>query len=145
MVIWVNLSFGQIGRFAVVDTGAGTQGKLAILPFHSLGIDYVVNPQDITSNMIIEKIQMVPIGTYLKLKTEDIEILRLKANKQSSVTGKSLRQLDKSFKKSIIVGAIVRKDKVIIPWGDLVINENDEAIMLCNREHNDRVKKLFSG
>ena len=76
--------------------------------FDSLGIDYVVNPQDITSNMIIEKIQMVTIGTYLKLKTADIEILRLKASKHSFVTGKSLRQLDKSFKKSVVVGAIVR-------------------------------------
>ncbi len=112
--------------------------------FDSLGIDHVVNPQDITSNMIIEKIQMVPIGTYLKLKTADIEISRLKANRRSSVTGKSLRQLDNSFKKSIIVGAIVRNDQVIIPWGDVVIEENDEVITLCPREHNRWVNKLFN-
>jgi trk system potassium uptake protein TrkA len=112
--------------------------------FNSIGIDHVVNPQDVTSNMIIEQIQMVPIGTYLKLKTADIEISRLKANKHSSVTGKSLRQLDSSFKKSIIVGAIVRKDEVIIPWGDVIIEENDEVITLCQREHNNWVNKLFN-
>jgi trk system potassium uptake protein TrkA len=112
--------------------------------FDSLGIDHVVNTQDITSNMIIDKIQMVPIGTYLKLKTTDIEILRLKVNRRSSVAGKSLRELDKSFKKSIIVGAIVRRDEVIIPWGDIVIEENDEVIILCRREHNNWVTKLFN-
>jgi trk system potassium uptake protein TrkA len=112
--------------------------------FDSLGIDHVVNPQDITSKMIIEKIQMVPIGTYLKLKTADIEILRLKANKRSSVTGKSLRDLDQFSKKSIIVGAIVREDEVIIPWGGIVIEENDEVIMLCRKEHSNWVNKLFN-
>ncbi len=35
--------------------------------FHSLGIDHVIIPDEITLNMIIEKIQMVPIGTYIKL------------------------------------------------------------------------------
>ncbi len=112
--------------------------------FDSLGIDHVVNAQDITSNMIIDKIQMVPIGTYLKLKTTDIEILRLKVNRRSSVAGKSLRELDKSFKKSIIVGAIVRRDEVIIPWGDIIIEEDDEVIILCRREHNNWVTKLFN-
>ena len=112
--------------------------------FDSLGIDHVVNTQDITSNMIIDKIQMVPIGTYLKLKTTDIEILRLKVDRRSSVVGKSLRELDKSFKKSIIVGAIVRRDEVIIPWGDIVIEKDDEVIILCRREHNNWVTKLFN-
>ena len=84
--------------------------------FDSLGIDHVVNPQEITANMIIENIQIAPIGTCLKLKTAAIEILRLKAGRRSFVTGKSLRELDTSFKKSIIVGAIVREDKVIIPY-----------------------------
>ncbi len=112
--------------------------------FDSLGIDYVVNQQDITSNMIIEKIQMMPIGTYLKLKSADIEILRLRAGKKSSVTGKSLQEIDKMFKKSLIVGAIVRGEEVIIPWGGIVIEENDEVITLCGREHSNRVSKLFN-
>ncbi|MCG8431260.1 MAG: Trk system potassium transporter TrkA [Candidatus Omnitrophica bacterium] len=111
--------------------------------FNSLGIDHVINPQDITSNMIIEKIQMVPIGTYLKLKSADIEILRLKAGRRSRVAGKSLRQLDKNFKKSVVVGAIVRGKEVIIPWGDIIIAENDEVIALCRREDTRWVNRLF--
>ena len=111
--------------------------------FDSLGIDHVVNPRDITSNMIIEKIQMVPIGTYLQLKTGDIEILRLKAAKKSRVVGKSLKQLDKDFRKSVIIGAIVRDNEVIIPWGDIAIQENDEVIAFCRKEHSSWVNKLF--
>jgi len=112
--------------------------------FESLGIDHVVNPQDVTSNMIIEQIQMVPIGTYLKLKGADIEISRLKVNEKSPVAGKSLKELDGYFKKLIIVGAIVRGDEVIIPWGDVVIKDGDEVITLCHREHNSWVSRLFN-
>ena len=63
--------------------------------FNTLGIDHIVNPQDITSNMIIEKIQMVPIGSYLRLKTADIEIQRLKVAQFCKINGKALNQLDK--------------------------------------------------
>ncbi len=111
--------------------------------FNSLGVDYIVNPQDITANMIIEKILMAPIGAYLKLKTIDIEISRLKAHTKSHVVGQSLRQLTKDFRRAVIIGAIVRNDKVIIPWGDIVIEAGDEVITLCPKEHTTWVHKLF--
>lgn len=113
--------------------------------FNSLGIDHVINPQHVTSNRIIEKIRMAPIGTYLKLKTADIEIIRFTAVKKSPVVGKSLRQLGKNLKKSAIVGAIVRKNEVIIPWGDVVIEDDDEVIVLCRPDDRDRLRKLFGG
>ena len=112
--------------------------------FNTLGIDHIVNPQDITSNMIIEKIQIAPIGSYLKLKTIDIEVQRLKATKMSPIIGKALNQLDKLLKESIVIGAIIRDNQVIIPWGETVIKENDEAIILCKKEQIEWVRKWFT-
>ncbi len=112
--------------------------------FHSLGIDHIINLQQITLNAIIEKIQIVSLGTYLKLKTTGIKVVRLKAEKNSSVTGKSLRELDKLFKKSIIIGCIIRRNSVIIPEGAITIEDNDEAIVLCQSQNIDLAHKLFS-
>ena len=112
--------------------------------FSSLGIDRIINPYDITLNMIIEKIQMVPIGTYLKLRSADIEVIRLQAKKDSPVAGKSLRDLDNFVKKSIIIGCIIRRNEVIIPWGDTVIEEGDEVIVLTRREHINWINKQFN-
>ncbi|MCP4653621.1 MAG: Trk system potassium transporter TrkA [Candidatus Omnitrophica bacterium] len=112
--------------------------------FSTLGIDHIVNPQDITSNMIVEKIQMVHIGSYLKLKTADIEVQRLKAGKMCPIAGKALNTLDKFIKKSIIIGAIVRGNQIIIPWGQTIIEENDEVIVLCKKEQIDWVIKWFA-
>jgi len=111
--------------------------------FSSLGMDHIIYPQENTLNAIIEKIQMVSIGAYLKLKTADIEIMRLKARKNSSVTGKSLHQLDKLFKKSIIIGCIIRENSVIIPSGDTVIEENDVVMVLSRKENINLVNRLF--
>ena len=112
--------------------------------FHSLGIDYIINPQQITLNAIIEKIQTVSLGAYLKLKTADIEVVRIETKKNSSVAGKSLRELDKLFKKSIVIGCIIRNNSVIIPEGSTTIEYADEAIVLCHKKQIGLVHKWFN-
>ena len=111
--------------------------------FASLGMDHVIYPQEITLNAIIEKIQIVSIGTHLKLKTADLEVIRIKAGKRSPATGKPLQELDKFFKKSVIIGCIIHENKVIIPQGDTVIKENDELLILSRKENIRLVNKAF--
>jgi len=112
--------------------------------FSSLGIDYIINPNDITLNMIIEKIQMIPIGSYLKLKCADSEVMRIKVKKESSIVGTMIRDLDDFHKKSIVIGCIIRGDDVIIPWGGTQIQEEDEILLLTSSEHIDWVNKHFN-
>jgi trk system potassium uptake protein TrkA len=112
--------------------------------FDSIGLDHVINTREITLNAIIEKIQTVSIGTYLKLKTAEIEVIRLEVGKRSPVKDKSLKELDKLFKKAVIIGCIIRNDDVIIPWGGTVIKEGDEALIFCRKEHLKMVHKLFN-
>ena len=111
--------------------------------FSSLGIDHVISPQQITLNSIIEKVQTISLSTYLKLKTADIEVVRLQAKERSSVIGKSLRELDKLFKKSITIGCIIRENSAIIPDGNTSIEANDETIVLCDKKHIRLVGRWF--
>jgi len=111
--------------------------------FTSLGVDHIIYPQEITLNAIIEKIQMISIGVHLKLKTADIDIMRIRARKNSPVTGKSLQQLDTLFKKSVIIGCIIRENSVIIPQGDTAIEENDEVMVFTHKENAALVNRLF--
>jgi trk system potassium uptake protein TrkA len=111
--------------------------------FDSIGLDHVINTREITLNTIIERIQTVSIGTYLKLKTAETEVIRLEVGKRSPVANKSLQELEKLFKKSIIIGCIIRNGEVIIPWGGTVIEKGDEALIFCSKEHLKWVHKLF--
>ncbi|MBD3425906.1 MAG: Trk system potassium transporter TrkA [Candidatus Omnitrophica bacterium] len=112
--------------------------------FDSIGLDHVINTREITLNSIIERIQTVSIGTYLKLRSTDTEVIRLEVRKKSSLIGKPLKQLDRDFKKSVIIGCIIRDEEVIIPWGETTIQEKDEALVFCQKEHLKRVHKLFN-
>ena len=111
--------------------------------FISLGMDHVIYPQEITLNAIIEKIQTVSIGAHLKLKTAGIEVIHIRTKENSPVSGKSLRELDKLFKKSIIVGCIIRETEVIIPDGTTIIEANDEVMVLSSKKNIPMVNKLF--
>lgn len=112
--------------------------------FHSLGIDKIINSQDITVSAIIDKIQTVSIGSYLQLTSADIDVIRLQAGKNSAITGRPLRQIEKLVKKSIIIGCIIRQNSVIIPDGETSLEEYDEAIILCGKDQIPTVKKLFN-
>ena len=111
--------------------------------FTSLGMDHIIYPQEITLNAIIEKIQIVSISAHLRLKTAGIEIIRVRIRKDSPVSGKSLQELDRPFKKSIIIGCIIRKNAVIIPQGDTVIEADDEVMVLSSKKKIALVNKLF--
>ena len=111
--------------------------------FASLGIDHIINPREITLNTIIENIQAVPIGPYLKLRTADIAITRLKVGENSPAAGKSLDKLSKLNKKSIMVGCIIRDGSVIIPDGKATIEKGDTLMLLCERKHIKWVNRLF--
>jgi trk system potassium uptake protein len=111
--------------------------------FRSLGLNHIVNPHEITWQSIIANILKVPIGALLRLKNVDIEVVRFTAGKNSRITGKRLAQLDSLFKRSIIIGSVFRDDDVIIPSGDTVIQENDEALVLCQSKDTRLVSSFF--
>ena len=111
--------------------------------FLSLGVDHIINPQNVSTQRIIEDIKAVPIENHLKLKNGNIEVMRFRAEKNSRIIKNPLRDLQGLLKRSIIVGAILRGSDVLIPGGDTVINEGDEVFVLYSNETANFVNKLF--
>ena len=44
----------------------------------------------------------------------------------------------------IRIGAVVRKDKVIIPRSDFIFEKDDLVVLLAKREHLKEVENIFS-
>lgn len=111
--------------------------------FQALGIDHVINPRKITTQKIIENILKVPIGGLLTIKNADIEVCRYIASRNSKIINKHLQDIGAITKKSIFISGIIRNDKVIIPTGQTMIQENDEVLVICKRKDIVLVSKLF--
>ena len=111
--------------------------------FYSLGIDRIINPEQITLDAIIEKIQIISLGTHLKLQSADVEVVHFKASPHSNAIGKSLRNLDRQFKHVVVIGSIIRQGSIIITEGNTVIEADDEIIALSPKKYIKRLNKLF--
>lgn len=111
--------------------------------FQSLGIDRIINPRKLTAQKIIENIIKVPISTLHSIKNADIEVSRFIVGKKSSITGKPLRNIANLYSKSIIIGCVFHNDEVIIPSGQTIINEKDEALVICPPKNLKLASKLF--
>lgn len=111
--------------------------------FQSIGIDRMINPRKITAQKIIDNIIKVPISTLHSIKNADIEVNRFIVGKKSPITGKPLSTIAGLAKKSMIIGCVFHNDEVIIPSGQTVIHENDEALVLCPPKNLKMANKLF--
>lgn len=111
--------------------------------FQSIGIDRIVNPRKITAQKILENIIKVPISTLHSIKNADIEVSRFVVGKKSPITGKPLSTVAGLIKKSIIIGCVFHNDEVIIPSGQTIIQENDEALVICPPKNLKMANKLF--
>ena len=94
----------------------------------ALGIDVVLNPQDISTSTIVRLVSGSKKILSSQLIQGQAEIMEVIASASMDFVGVPLKTLD--LPDSVIIAAIHRGSDVIIPTGDTVILENDRVIML---------------
>jgi trk system potassium uptake protein TrkA len=107
----------------------------------SLGIDVVVNPREITVSGILQHIRRGRILSVHSICKGKAEIMELEAVDSSPVIGRSFGSL--SIPYGIVIGALVRDDKVIIPDEDTTIQAGDRIVILSQSKMVKRVEKIF--
>ena len=108
----------------------------------SLNIDDLVDPRMTTVSRIMEHVHRGTIGTVYSLLDGEYEFMEAEILDKSDLLNKAIK--DSELPEHIRVGAIVRKDKVIIPRSDFVFEKDDLVVFLAKREHLKEVEKIFS-
>ena len=108
----------------------------------AIGIEQVVSPRLSAINTILQHIRRGKVLSAASLKGEQAEVLEVVALETSDIVSKPLKQVD--FPKGAIVAGIVRKDHIIIPSGDSIIEPEDRLIIFAHREAISRVEKILS-
>jgi len=108
----------------------------------SLNIDDLVDPRLTTVSRIMEHVHKGTIGKVYSLLDGEYEFIEAKILEKSELLNKKIK--DSNLPEDIKIGAIVRKDKVIIPRSDFIFEKDDLVVFLAKREQLKEVESIFS-
>jgi len=109
--------------------------------FHELGIDAAVNPILLMASHIMRHVQGGKIRSLSLLLGGQAEVMEIIALEGTKIVGKPLRTID--LPEGIIIGAVVKSGKVLIPDGSMIIEPNNRIIVFCLRDDVDKVDQIF--
>ena len=111
--------------------------------YSSIGIDHVINPRLTTAREILEIISRGHIGAVVQLSDVDIQAVRFNVDADSDVAGAKVRKIATKLKKGSIIGVIIRKDRMILPDGETIIEPDDHVIVITHRRNLPTLSRLF--
>lgn len=94
-----------------------------------LGLSMQINPEQTAAEEIVRSLSFansIKVGSFAKGR---LELAEIKVHEGNSLIGKTIHQIDHSLKSNVQFIAIQRKDKVTIPSGTVVIEENDRVTL----------------
>ncbi len=107
-----------------------------------IGIDYVVCPRLSAINSLLHYIRRGKIISTVSIKGEQAEALEAIAQEKSPIVGKAIKDLD--LPRGCLVLCFQRKDEVVIPRGDTVIQPQDRLIIISTRLNIPKVEKALT-
>ena len=108
----------------------------------TLDIDTAVRPRLLTAARILQLVRKGSIISVTILGEDQAEIIELNVRDKASVCGTKLKDL--KLPAGILVGAVVRDDKVIIPRGEDYVQSRDRVVLFALTGLTQQAVKLFS-
>ena len=106
-----------------------------------IGVNAVVNPRMTTVSAILRFIRKGKIISLTLLKEGEAEVIELIVSSHSKIINKPLKKAN--LPQNSIIGAIVRKDRVIIPHGNDIIQPEDKIIIFALSSDINKIEKIF--
>ena len=107
----------------------------------SLKIDDMVDPRMTTVSTILKHVHKGTIQTVYTLLNGEYEIIEAEIIETSELINKSLK--DSNLPSEIRIGAILRKDDIIIPRSSFVFKKDDLVVFLSKRDQLSKVENMF--
>ena len=101
----------------------------------SFGIDSVVSPMQTTSNMITRYVRSVQnsegvfVENLYKMLNGTVEVLEFTVTQDTHF--QNIKLMDLNLRKNLLIAAIVRKRKIIVPRGTDKIVEGDKVVVVA--------------
>jgi trk system potassium uptake protein TrkA len=117
--------------------------KFSYFPLmNAIGLEQVVSPRLSAINTILQHIRKGKVLSAISIKGEQAELIEAIALETSEIVANPLRNI--SFPKGAMVAGIIRKDNIIIPTGESVIQPDDRVIIFARREAIPKIEKILA-
>lgn len=107
-----------------------------------LGVDAAISPLLITASAILRYIRGGRLLSLVLLLNGQAEVVELILQPESRMVGKPLSRL--GLPKGVIVGAIKRRQQIIIPKGDVALQGGDRLVVFAVGYGVDTIERLFN-
>lgn len=111
------------------------------LLLQSLGIKPAINPEIEVAKAVIRLIEAPFASDVEDFENGKVRVIGFKIPTASSLAGKTVKELN-MIKPRVLVGAIQRGDKVLIPADDDILTKTDSLYLLAKR---DDLASLYAG
>ncbi len=107
----------------------------------TVGIDVAISPRLTSVSSILRFIRRGNILSVTTLLEERVEAIEVVAMETSEITGRPIKNM--RLPREVVIGAIVKDDKVTIPVGDTVIHPGDKVILFALPRFVPKLEKLL--
>jgi trk system potassium uptake protein len=102
-----------------------------------MGVDVFLNQADILARLVAEEMSLGDMMTLLKLRKGEYSLIEEKVHPLSPAAGNNLKDLE--IPSECVIVAIIRKNQLLIPHGDTILQPADEVLALV---HDSELKQL---
>jgi trk system potassium uptake protein len=107
-----------------------------------VGLDAAVSPRISAVNAILQHVRRGPVTSVATMKDTRAEAIELMVAAGSRLAGRKVRDIE--FPSGAVLGAIVRRDKVIMPRGRHAIEAGDHVVFFVLPHAIEKVERLAS-
>jgi trk/ktr system potassium uptake protein len=95
-----------------------------------MGVDVALNQADILARLVAEEMSLGDMMTLLKLRKGEYSLVEEKVHPLSPAANQNLRDL--VIPSECVIVAVIRKNQLLIPHGDTILQPADEVLALVH-------------
>ena len=108
----------------------------------SLKIDDLIDPRMTTVSSILKHVHKGTIETAYSILNGDYEVIEAEIIETSELINKELK--DCELPDEIRIGAVLRKNEIVIPRSDFIFKKDDTVVFLTKKDQLPLVESMFS-
>ncbi len=106
-------------------------------------VDVPLNQAEVMAHLIEEEMSLGDMMTLLKLRRGEFSLIEEKIPPGAPAVGVAIKDL--GLPDQVVIAAIIRKGKVVVPRGGSSLEAEDEVLLVTDHKGAEEVAKLFCG